>query len=278
MTRPLLSVKDLVVDYPRRGKRGTFRAIEGVSFAIRPGETVGLVGESGSGKTTIGRAILGLAPISEGTIEFDGKDITHLRGSARRSPSRDIQVVFQDPYSSLNPAMTVQNILSEPLVVAGWTRHDAVTRVRELLDRVQLPADASNRLPREFSGGQRQRIAIARALALQPRLIVCDEPVSALDLTTQARVLELFTEIQESTGVAYLFVTHDLSVVRAISHQVLVLYRGRTVEAGRCDQVTTHPTQPYTRRLFMSAPVADPIRQRERREERRLIAAPGDAA
>ncbi|MEU6642668.1 ATP-binding cassette domain-containing protein [Saccharomonospora sp. NPDC046836] len=271
MTAPLLTVDRLAVDYSGKGRR-VFRALEDVSFSVRPGETVGLVGESGSGKTTIGRAILGLVPAAEGRIAFDGRDITHTRRRDRRALSKDIQVVFQDPYTSLNPSMTVEAILSEPLVVTGWTRRDAVARVGELLDRVHLPADARNRLPREFSGGQRQRIAIARAMALKPRLIVCDEPVSALDLTTQAHILDLFTEIQESTGVAYLFVTHDLSVVRAVSHSVVVLYRGRIVESGRADRVTSTPSHGYTQRLFMSAPVADPVRQRERRNERRHLA------
>jgi ABC-type glutathione transport system ATPase component len=271
MIPPLLTVDRLGVEYPGHGRKPAFRALEDISFSIRPGETLGLVGESGSGKTTIGRAILGLVPATEGTITFDGTDITHFSRAQRRPLSKDIQVVFQDPYTSLNPSMTVQDILSEPLVVAGRSRTDAQARIRELLDRVHLPADARHRLPREFSGGQRQRIAIARAIALEPRLIVCDEPVSALDLTTQAHVLELFTEIQESTGVAYLFVTHDLSVVRAISHNVIVLYRGKVVEHGRADQVTTAPEHPYTQRLFMSAPVPDPVRQRERRERRRLL-------
>lgn len=271
MISPLLTVDRMGVEYPSRGRKPAFRALEDISFDIRPGETLGLVGESGSGKTTIGRAILGLVPATEGTISFDGKDITHLSRSQRRPLSKDIQVVFQDPYTSLNPSMTVQDILSEPLVVAGWSRADAQARIHELLDRVHLPADARHRLPREFSGGQRQRIAIARAIALKPRLIVCDEPVSALDLTTQAHVLDLFTEIQESTGVAYLFVTHDLSVVRAVSHNVIVLYRGKVVEHGRTDQVTTTPVHPYTRRLFMSAPVPDPVRQRARRAQRHLL-------
>lgn len=271
MTSPLLTVDRLGVEYPGRGRNSGFRALEDISFDIRPGETLGLVGESGSGKTTIGRAILGLVPATEGTISFDGKDITHLSRAKRRPLSKDIQVVFQDPYTSLNPSMTVQDILSEPLVVAGWARKDAQNRIRELLDRVHLPEDARHRLPREFSGGQRQRIAIARAIALKPRLIVCDEPVSALDLTTQARVLDLFTEIQESTGVAYLFVTHDLSVVRAVSHNVIVLYRGKVVEHGRTDRVTSAPEHSYTQRLFMSAPVPDPVRQRERRVQRHLL-------
>jgi ABC-type glutathione transport system ATPase component len=267
----LLSVDDLEVAYRGRGRK-VFTALKGVSLNIRQGETLGLVGESGSGKTTIGRAVLGLAPVSRGTITFDGKDITNARESERRSLAREMQVVFQDPYTSLNPSMTVADILAEPLLIQGWTRKDAYRRIRELLDRVQLPADAEQRLPREFSGGQRQRVAIARAIALNPRLIICDEPVSALDLTTQARVLDLLIEIQEETGVAYLFVSHDLGVVRHISHRVTVLYRGEIVEAGEVDQVTARPEHPYTQRLFMSAPVADVALQRERREERHMLA------
>lgn len=274
MTSPLLEVKDLVVEYPGKGFRAEpFRALKGVSLDILPGETVGLVGESGSGKTTLGRAALGLAPVTDGRILFDGKDISHLGRQQRRALSSDIQVVFQDPYSSLNPSMTIEQILTEPLTVAGVTSAEAKRRVRDLLDQVGLPADARTRLPREFSGGQRQRVAIARALALSPRLIVCDEPVSALDLSTQARVLDLFIEIQNRTGVAYLFVTHDLAVVRHVSHRVAVMYRGEIIEAGDGDQVTSRPQHPYTQRLFMAAPVPDPDKQEERRIARRAALA-----
>ncbi|GAD34002.1 oligopeptide ABC transporter ATP-binding protein [Microbacterium sp. TS-1] len=274
MTAPLLEVSDLVVEYPGKGFRAEpFRALKGVSLDILPGETVGLVGESGSGKTTLGRAALGLAPVTEGSIIFDGRDISHLTRRERRPLSADIQVVFQDPYSSLNPSMTIEQILTEPLTAAGVGAREARDRVRELLDQVGLPGDARSRLPREFSGGQRQRVAIARALALRPRLIVCDEPVSALDLSTQARVLDLFIEIQERTGVAYLFVTHDLAVVRHVSHRVAVMYRGEIVESGDADQVTFRPEHPYTQRLFMAAPVPDPDRQEERRAARRAFLA-----
>jgi peptide/nickel transport system ATP-binding protein len=272
MSTPLLTIDDLVVEYPGKGFRAKpFRALKGVSLDILPGETVGLVGESGSGKTTLGRAALGLAPVSGGTITYDGRDISHLSRSERRGLSSEIQVVFQDPYSSLNPSMTIEQILVEPLTVAGVSAADAKKRVRDLLDQVGLPGDARNRLPREFSGGQRQRVAIARALALQPRLIVCDEPVSALDLSTQARVLDLFIDIQNRTGVAYLFVTHDLAVVRHISHRVAVMYKGEIVETGDADRVTSAPEHPYTQRLFMAAPVPDPDRQEERRAARRAL-------
>ena len=268
MTTPLLKIEDLDVIYPGGRGRKPFQALHSVSLDIRPGETVGLVGESGSGKTTLGRAVLGLAPVSGGTISFDGRNISHLSRTERRGLARDIQVVFQDPYSSLNPSMTIEQILAEPLTANGVEGKRARARVRDLLDSVRLPADAAARLPKEFSGGQRQRVAIARALALEPKLIVADEAVSALDLSTQARVLDLFVEIQESTGVAYLFVTHDLAVVRNVSHRVAVLYRGEIVEQGSAQQVTTDPEHPYTQRLLMAAPVPDPDRQEQRRAHR----------
>jgi peptide/nickel transport system ATP-binding protein len=268
----LLEVTDLVVEYPGKGFRAQpFRALKGVSIDIRPGETVGLVGESGSGKTTLGRAVLGLAPVTGGSIRYDGREIANLKRRDRRSLADEIQVVFQDPYSSLNPSLTIEGILSEPLTARGVAGKEAKSRVGDLLDRVGLPAGAATRLPREFSGGQRQRIAIARALALDPKLIVCDEPVSALDLSTQARVLDLFIEIQERTGVAYLFISHDLAVVRHISHRVAVMYHGELVETGDGDQVTAHPEHPYTQRLFLAAPVPDPDEQKQRRAARRAL-------
>ncbi|MCU1437049.1 MAG: peptide transporter ATP-binding protein [Naasia sp.] len=275
----LLEIDSLVVEYPTRGFRSQpFRALKGVSLDIRRGETVGLVGESGSGKTTLGRAVLGLSPVTSGTIRFEDREIQDLGRRQRRELARDIQVVFQDPYSSLNPALTVSDILSEPLLAQGTPAAAARARIRELLDQVGLPTDAGDRFPREFSGGQRQRVAIARALALRPKLIVCDEPVSALDLSTQARVLDLLIDIQEATGVTYLFVSHDLSVVRHISHRVAVMYRGEVVEFGDGDQVTSSPEHPYTRTLLGAAPVADPARQRERREAREAALAGTDGA
>jgi ABC-type glutathione transport system ATPase component len=268
---PLLEVDELSVHY--RAKRfGTgFQALDGVSLHLAERETLGLVGESGSGKTTIGRAILGLAPVTGGRIRLSGRDITSAARRERRALSRDLQVVFQDPYSSLNPARTIGDTLAEPLSVQGVSAAEARGRVRQLLDRVHLPQDAMHRLPREFSGGQRQRIAIARALALEPRLIVCDEPVSALDLSTQARVLDLFLEIQQDTGVSYLFISHDLDVVRHVSHRVAVLYRGELVEQGDAEQVTRAPRHPYTQRLLLASPVPDPDRQAERRNARRRL-------
>ena len=276
---PLLVADQVVVEYPGRGfRKPPFKALHDVSLSIRAGETLGLVGESGSGKTTIGRAILGLAPVTGGEIRYDGRVISNIGKDERRALSDDIQVVFQDPYTSLNPAMTVNDILTEPLLVSGVSRTDADRRVQDLLAQVHLPADAGQRLPREFSGGQRQRIAIARALSRNPRLIVCDEPVSALDLSNQGRVLDLFIEIQDRTQVAYLFITHDLSVVRHISHRVAVMYRGEILETGPAATVTANPEHPYTQRLLLAAPVPDPKRQAERRAARRQLVAAQAAA
>jgi ABC-type glutathione transport system ATPase component len=278
MTDPLLDIQDVTVEYPGHGFRGKpFRALHNVSVDVHKGECVGLVGESGSGKTTLGRAVLGLAPVTAGKVLFRGEDIAHVGRADRRRLASDIQVVFQDPYTSLNPSLTVEQILSEPLTVRKVPKAESAKRIKDLFDMVRLPADAGGRLPREFSGGQRQRIAIARALALKPALIVCDEPVSALDLSTQARVLELFKDIQEQTQVAYLFVSHDLEVVRHISHRVAVMYRGEIVEFGDGDQVTSRPQHPYTQRLFFAAPVADPKVQARRREERRQLLASQNA-
>lgn len=273
MPKTLLEIEDLRVEFKGQGFRAkTHEVLHDVSLSISDGEVLGLVGESGSGKTTIGRAVLGLVKPSGGAIRFKGEDITHATPSRRRQLARNIQVVFQDPYSSLNPALTVGDILSEPLIVQGATPQDARSRVRGLLDQVQLPHDAVNRLPREFSGGQRQRVAIARALAPEPQLIVCDEPVSALDLSTQAVVLRMLMDIQAETGVAFLFISHDLAVVRHISHRVSVIYKGDLVETGPAAKVTADPEHPYTKRLLLAAPVADPIEQRRRREQRRLLA------
>jgi len=269
----LLEISDLRVAFRRRGFRvPALEVLHGVSLRVDAGETLGLVGESGSGKTTIGRTVLGLVPASGGSIRFSGREIGGLGARERRALAKDIQVVFQDPYSSLNPSMTIGDILTEPLVVQGATTRDARARVRTLLDQVGLPSDAAERLPREFSGGQRQRIAIARAIAPEPRLIVCDEPVSALDLSTQSLVLDLFIDIQRRTGAAYLFISHDLAVVRQISHRVAVLYRGDLVETGPAATVTSLPQHPYTRKLLLAAPVADPAEQRSRRGERRRLA------
>jgi peptide/nickel transport system ATP-binding protein len=265
----LLRVRDLRVSFPGKGRRAPrTEVLKGVRLDIRPGETLGLVGESGSGKTTLGRAVLGLVPVDSGTITFAGERIDQAGRARRRELSRDLQVVFQDPYTSLNPSLTVGDTLAEPLLGHGMSAREARARVGDLLDRVHLPADAAARLPREFSGGQRQRVAIARALALRPRLVICDEPVSALDLTTRRTVLDLLLEIQEETGVAYLFVTHDLSVVRFMSHRVAVIHHGEIVETGDAATVTTEPRHDYTRALLLAAPVADVAEQRRRRAAR----------
>jgi len=261
---PILSVRDLEVTFG--GRRGGKKVIDRVSFDLHAGETLSLVGESGSGKTTIGRAILGLAPVTGGSITFRGERVDHLSRRQRRGIARHIQVVFQDPYSSLNPALNVEDILVEPLRAAGVS--GGRERIRELLDAVGLPADAGQRYAREFSGGQRQRIAIARALAMEPEVIICDEPTSALDVTTQARVLDLIKDIQQRTGVAYLFISHDLGVVKAISDRIAVLYAGQIVELGQAQKVSTNPDHAYTRRLQLAAPIADPKRQRDRRMQR----------
>ena len=276
VTAPLLDVRDLRVAYPGHGlRRRAHEVLHGVSIDVQPGETVGLVGESGSGKSTLGRAVLGLAPVTGGSIRLDGEEIAQATRARRRQLAADLAVVFQDPYGSLSPAMTIGDTLTEPLRARGVTARDAQRKVGELLDLVHLPTDAARRLPREFSGGQRQRVAIARALALDPRLIVCDEPVSALDLTTQARILELLREVQARTGVAYLFVSHDLAVIRVLCHRVAVMRGGEIVETGDGATVTSTPAHPYTQQLLLASPVADPAAQAERRALLSAASAPG---
>lgn len=272
---PLLHVKDLRVEYRRRGFRvPPFVAIQDMSVDVLPGTTVGVVGESGSGKSTLGRAVLGLAPVTAGRIVFAGRDISHASAKERRALSADLQVIFQDPLSSLNPALTVESILAEPLVATGTGKTEARARIAELLDIVGLPTNSLSRLPREFSGGQRQRIAIARAIARRPKLIVCDEATSALDVSTQARVLDLLLDIQIETGVSYLFITHDLDVVDHMSDEIVVVRNGEIVERGPAEQVVASPTQAYTQRLLAASPVADPARQAKRRAAFRALPAP----
>ncbi|MDP9933739.1 peptide/nickel transport system ATP-binding protein [Paenarthrobacter nicotinovorans] len=264
MTANLLEINQLVAQAPGRGWRAEpYRILHGVDLHIAPGQTLGLVGESGSGKTTIGRVILGLFPAHSGRIIFDGNDLEMLRSRTQRA--EQIQAIFQDPYSSLNPLLTIGASLTEPLRQARWSSRDAARRVKTLLDRVALPQGAFDRYPSEFSGGQRQRIAIARSLVRSPRLIVCDEPVSALDLATQARVLDLLIELQRETGVSYLFISHDLAVVRRISHRVAVIRHGKIIEDGPADQVTEEPQEDYTRNLLNASPLPDPIQQAQRR-------------
>jgi ABC-type oligopeptide transport system ATPase subunit len=264
--RPLLQVEGLRVDFPQ-GRGRVFQALKGVSFTVARGETVGLVGESGSGKTTIGRVVLGQTPATAGRVLFDGEDITHATRARRAAMSRDIQVIFQDPYGSLNPARTIGDTLGEPLLMdRTLKRADRAARVADVLQRVGMPADTATRYPAQFSGGQRQRIAIARAVIARPRLVVCDEPVSALDLSVQAQVLNLLNELQKSLGLALLFISHDLTVVRHVSHRTMVLYKGEIVEHGNARDVHENPQHAYTRALLAAAPVPNPIEQKKRRE------------
>lgn len=267
----LLTVEDLEVTYGTG--RHAFTAVEGVSFELAVGETLGVVGESGSGKSSIGRALLGLARASAGRIVFDGEDITHLDRKGRRRISTKLQVVFQDPRSSLNEAKQVGQILIEPLVANRLMgKRDAVARAEELLERVGLGAGAMSRMPGSFSGGQRQRIAIARALMADPKLVVCDEPVSALDLSVQAQITNLFRKLQADTGVSYLFIAHDLSVVRLLSQRVVVMDKGVIVEQGDTEEIYRNPKELYTQRLLAAEPYPDPQVQRERRRAWELLA------
>jgi oligopeptide/dipeptide ABC transporter ATP-binding protein len=262
----LLEVSHLAVTYRRGHRQPPLAALRDITLAIAAGETVALVGESGSGKSTLGNAILGLVPPAAGSVTFDGQDITRASPRARRALTRDIQAVFQDPYGSLNPVRTVGQTLTEPLRAHGNTdRSTAAARAAAALERVGLSAAAARMYPGQFSGGQRQRIAIARALMLSPRLIICDEPFSALDLSVQAHALNLLKELQRDLAVSYLFITHDLAIVPHIAHQVVVLYRGRVMEAGPARQVVGDPGHPYTRALISAAPVPDPALQRARR-------------
>ncbi|PRY13050.1 ATP-binding cassette domain-containing protein [Kineococcus rhizosphaerae] len=271
---PLLRVRDLAVDYGT-GRRRT-RVVHGVGFDIAPGRTLGLVGESGSGKSTIGGAVLGLVPVAGGSVEFEGRDLATLSRPERRALGARRQVVFQDPYSSLDPTLTIGASLAEPCATLPaaerMTRAQVRDRTAALLQRVGLGPDAALRYPAQFSGGQRQRIAIARALMLSPRLVVCDEPVSALDLSVQAEVLNLLTEVQRDLGLSLLFISHDLSVVRHVAHEVAVLRAGRIVEHGPAQRVHEDPQDPYTRALLAAAPVPDPDEQQRRRELRRALA------
>jgi oligopeptide/dipeptide ABC transporter ATP-binding protein len=267
----LLEVEGLSIKFPVSnvwGGKPTFvHAVDAVTFTIHRGETLGLVGESGSGKTTTGRAILRRIDLSDGRIRFKGEDITHVKGEALRQLRRHMQLVFQDPYASLNPRMKVLEIVAEPLVVHGLARkvHDARDQVAELLRRCGLPNDAIDRYPHAFSGGQRQRIGIARALALRPDFIVADEPVSALDVSVRAQVVNLLQDLQAELGLTYLFIAHDLSVVRHISHRIAILYAGKLVELAPSAEVYERPRHPYTEALLSSVPIPDPPLQRARR-------------
>jgi oligopeptide transport system ATP-binding protein len=280
---PLLSVTDLTKHFPiREGlviERTVdyVRAVDGVSFDIAEGETLGLVGESGSGKSTTGYCIIQLLQPTSGSIRFMGRELTELGRKELRRSRREMQIVFQDPYSSLNPRMTVGDTVAEPLQIHGIdTRRERQAKVRELLDVVGFNPSFVNRYPHEFSGGQRQRIGIARALALSPKLIICDEPVSALDVSIQAQILNLLKDLQQEFGLTYLFIAHDLAVVRAMSDRIAVMNQGKLVELGPAEDVYAEPKEAYTQALLSAVPVPDPramkLRKRERRRLRHALA------
>ncbi len=261
----LLSIEDLKVHFPiesgifLRRVGGYVKAVDGVSFSIACGETLGLVGESGCGKSTTGRAILKLVPLTAGRIHFEGRDLAALSGEALRQARRDFQMIFQDPYASLNPRMTVGEIVAEPLRTFGIARGKALReKVKELLDVVGLSARILNRYPHEFSGGQRQRIGIARALALRPKLIVADEPISALDVSIQAQILNLLQQLQDRFHLTYLFIAHDLAAVKQISDRIAVMYLGKIVEVAPYAAIYEEPLHPYTQALISAVPVPDP--------------------
>jgi peptide/nickel transport system ATP-binding protein len=269
---PTLAVENLTVSYPL--KAGTFwrqpsvlTAVDEITFDIAPGETLGLVGESGSGKTTVGRAVLKRVASTAGRIFFKGEEITGLQGEPLRRLRAKMQLVLQDPYTSLNPRLRIGDIVAEPLLVHGRVPNMAAARdqVRALLDLVGMPADAHLRFPDSFSGGQRQRVGIARALALEPDLIVADEPVSALDVSVQAQVVNLLQDIQRRMGISYLFIAHDLSVVRHISHRIAIMYAGRIVEIAPSARVFAAPAHPYTKALLSAVPIPDPKIQKARK-------------
>ena len=273
----LLEVKNLKVHFPV--KHGLFsrvrahvKAVDDVSLSIKPGETLGLVGESGCGKTTLGRAIVRLLEPTSGSVMLDGEDITQLSGEALRTRRRKFQMIFQDPYGSLNPRMTVSQIIGEAIDIHALADSPAAQRARitDLLRAVGLDPSHAERYPHEFSGGQRQRIGIARALAVEPKLIVCDEPVSALDVSVQAQIVNLLMDLQQQRGLTYLFIAHDLAVVEHISHRVMVMYLGRVVEIAEAKKLVREPKHPYTQALLSAVPVVDPDSKRKR------IMLPGD--
>ncbi|GGZ75008.1 ABC transporter ATP-binding protein [Streptomyces echinoruber] len=277
---PILQVRDLVKHFPlTRGilfKRqiGAVRAVDGVSFDLHQGETLGIVGESGCGKSTVAKLLMNLERPTAGQIFYKGQDITRLSGRALKAVRRNIQMVFQDPYTSLNPRMTVGDIIGEPFDIhpEAAPKGDRRKRVQELLDVVGLNPEYINRYPHQFSGGQRQRIGIARGLALNPEIIICDEPVSALDVSVQAQVINLMERLQDEFNLSYIFIAHDLSIVRHISDRVGVMYLGRIAEIGTDEQIYEHPTHPYTQALLSAVPVPDP----EAREHRERIILTGD--
>lgn len=274
MSDAVLKVENLKVHFPVKGglftKKQEVKAVDGVSFEIYPRETFGLVGESGCGKSTTGRAIVKLYEPTSGTVYYHGEDVTKIKGSHLAEFRRNVQMIFQDPYASLNPRMTVGEIIREPMDIHHIfnTKEEREQRVRELLDIVGLKPDHIRRYPHEFSGGQRQRIGIARTLALNPQFIVCDEPISALDVSIQAQVINLLEHIQKEMGISYLFIAHDLSMVKHISDRIGVMYLGNLVEIGDSDDVYHRPLHPYTQALLSAVPIPDP---RVAREKKRIV-------
>jgi oligopeptide transport system ATP-binding protein len=272
-TEPLLEVTDLVKHFPV--KRGLvidrtvdqIRAVDGVSFSVAPGETLGLVGESGSGKSTLGRAVLQLVKPTSGSVRFEGREIAGLSRRAMRPLRREMQMVFQDPYASLNPRKRVGQIVGEPLRLQGVARGGELRRqVQGLLERVGLAPEHYDRFPHEFSGGQRQRIGIARAIALRPKLIVADEPVSALDVSIRAQIVNLLADLQQELGLTYVFVAHDIGIVRHVSDRIAVMHEGKIVEEGPADEVCERPRDAYTKQLLAAVPIPDPREARARRQ------------
>ena len=269
--KPLLDVVDLKTWFPVRSGvlqrvTGHVKAVDGITFKIGKGETLGLVGESGCGKTTVGRTILRLIPHTSGTVTFDGRNVFAAHGAELKRLRRDMQIIFQDPAGSLNPRMRIASIVGEPLVVHGLVsgRDELRTRVEELLVKCGMPKAAADRYPHEFSGGQRQRIGIARALALEPRFIVCDEPTSALDVSIQAQIINLLTDLQGEFGLSYLFISHDMAVIQHVCQRIAVMYKGKIVEAGSREDILERPQHKYTQSLLSAVPEPDPRRERSR--------------
>lgn len=271
MSTPLLKVKDVTKSFPIHGglfsrEVASVKAVQGISFEIKKGETLGLVGESGCGKSTLGRCLIRLHDVTSGNIFYNGKDITHIKGEELREMRRKMQIIFQDPFASLNPRMTIGSILEEPLIIHNLfeSAKDRQDRISQLIDLVGLRREHLNRYPHEFSGGQRQRVGIARALAVNPELIVCDEPVSALDVSIQAQVINLLMELQQKLGLTYIFIAHDLKVVEHVSNRVAVMYLGKIVEMAEAEELYRNPKHPYTKALLSAIPVPDPRGKEER--------------
>ncbi len=269
--RALLDVKDLKTWFPVRSGilqrvTGHVKAVDGVTFRIDQGETLGLVGESGCGKTTVGRTLLRLIPATGGTVTFEGRNVFAARGAELKRLRRNMQIIFQDPAGSLNPRMRIASIVGEPLVVHGMVsgRDELRTRVEELLVKCGMPKAAADRYPHEFSGGQRQRIGIARALALEPKFIVCDEPTSALDVSIQAQIINLLTDLQGEFGLSYLFISHDMAVIQHVCQRIAVMYQGKIVEHGSREEILERPQHKYTQSLLSAVPEPDPRRPRKR--------------